>query len=84
MKKTKVKVIPKLDELSEILKKDEINRLDADFIIQKLYGSDYNILANSIGVNSRWLKEQLSAIKPFLKQTSDAIKLDALKKIKAN
>ncbi len=70
----------KKDQLKEILKKPELSRLDASILISELFTSPEDC-ASSIFMNGRQLREQINATKPFLKQTSDLIKAESLKRL---
>jgi hypothetical protein len=66
--------------LKEIVKKSEITRADASLLISELFTSPEECAAALI-INAKWLREQISATKPFLKSTSEAIKAESIKRL---
>ena len=68
------------DQLKEIVKKSEITRADASILISELFTSPEECAAVLI-MNAKWLREQISATKPFLKSTSEALRAESIKRL---
>ena len=60
-------------KLKEILANKELNRLDARWLMEVIFNNSYFELSHHTNIKPMWLKEQLTAIRVFTKDSQEKI-----------